>query len=259
MEIPVKSWYDAVFLRHSQRVYSGEVPKEEVTTRIENVCNDFRPFPGARAILVRDSGKDVFKGAVGEFFYKVKETPFYIVFIGDMDAQDVQAVTGYLGEGIILEATALGLNTCWVGGFYRRDAVMKQIELQDGERVLGITPIGYSKEENDRVGFSSKPYRRKNFEKLVLSGEVDDKKWVRSAIEAARIAPSAGNRQPWRFEISEDSITVSASSKREGLRISNRLDCGIAMLHLELSALSNDVLGNWEFLEHPKVARYKIV
>ncbi|MHA2178341.1 MAG: nitroreductase family protein, partial [Candidatus Thorarchaeota archaeon] len=169
------------------------------------------------------------------------------------------AVTGYLGEGIILEATALGLNTCWVGGFYRRDAVMKQIELQDGERVLGITPIGYSKEENDRVGFSSKPYRRKNFEKLVLSGEVDDKKWVRSAIEAARIAPSAGNRQPWRFEISEDSITVSASSKREGLRISNRLDCGIAMLHLELSALSNDVLGNWEFLEHPKVARYKIV
>ncbi|MHA2047348.1 MAG: hypothetical protein ACW99G_21375 [Candidatus Thorarchaeota archaeon] len=79
MEIPVKSWYDAVFLRHSQRVYSGEVPKEEVTTRIENVCNDFRPFPGARAILVRDSGKDVFKGAISEFFYKVKETPFYIV------------------------------------------------------------------------------------------------------------------------------------------------------------------------------------
>ena len=258
MEIPVDSWYDAVFLRHSQRAYSGEVPKDEVTRRIEKVCNDFRPFLGARAVLVKDPGKDVFKGAVGEFFYKVKETPYYIVFIGDMKAPNIQSITGYLGEGIVLEATALGLNTCWVGGFYRREAVMKQINLEEGERVLGITPIGFSKEETDRVGVSSKQYRRKNFEKLVLSGDVEDKKWVRSALEAARIAPSAGNRQPWRFEIGDDSITVSSGSKREGIGVSRRLDCGIAMLHFEVGALSNGVHGSWEFLDYPRVARYRI-
>lgn len=258
MKLPVDSWYNAIFLRHSQRKYSGEVPSDEVTTRIEKVCNDFRQFPGARAVLVKDSGKEVFKGAVGEFFYKVTETPYYIVFIGDMNVPNVQAITGYLGEGVILEATALGLNTCWVGGFYRQEAVVKQIDLKDNERILGITPIGYSKDESDRVGVSSKPYRRKDLEKLILNGDIDSEKWVRSALEAARIAPSAGNRQPWRFEISDDSITVSSGSKREGFRISRKLDCGIAMLHLELGAFSNGVHGSWEFLEYQRVARFRI-
>ncbi|MGD9394841.1 MAG: nitroreductase family protein [Candidatus Thorarchaeota archaeon] len=258
MEIPIDSWYDAIFLRHSHRVYSGEVPKGEVTARIEKVCNEFRPFPGSRAVFVRDSGKDVFKGAVGEFLYKVKETPYYIAFIGDMNAPNVHAIMGYLGEGIILEATALGLNTCWVGGFYRRESVLKQIDLEDGERVLGITPIGYSKDEADRVGVSSKKYRRKMLNKLIISEEVGNNHWTKTALEAARIAPSAGNRQPWRFQINSDSITVSANSKREGFGVSRKLDCGIAMLHLELGARIADAKGSWEFLDYPEVARYRI-
>jgi nitroreductase len=258
LEIPVNSWYDAISLRHSHRKYSGEVPKDDVTAQIEKVCDEFRPFPGARAVLVKDSGKDVFKGAVGEFFYKVTETPYYIVFIGDMDAPNVQSITGYLGEGVILEATALGLNTCWVGGFYRPDGVLKKVNLESAERILGITPIGYSKDEADRVGVSSKQYRRKNLEELVTSGDIESEKWVRFAIEAARIAPSAANRQPWRFNITDDSITVSSNSLRKEFRVSRRVDCGIAMLHLELGALSNGVHGSWEFLELPGVARYKI-
>ena len=175
-----------------------------------------------------------------------------------MDAPNVQSITGYLGEGVILEATALGLNTCWVGGFYRQEGVLKQVNLEGAERILGITPIGYSKDEADRVGISSKQYRRKDLEKLVVSGDINSKKWIRSVLEAARIAPSAANRQPWRFEIGDEYITVSSDSMRKDFRVSKRLDCGIAMLHLELGLLSNGVHGSWEFLELPGVARYKI-
>ncbi|MFW9789416.1 MAG: nitroreductase family protein [Candidatus Thorarchaeota archaeon] len=258
MELPVDSWYDAIFLRHSHRRYSGELPEDDLVAKIEQVCNEFRPFSGARAVFVRDSGKDVFKGAIGEFFYKVKETPFYIAFIGDMGVSNVQATMGYLGEGVILEATVLGLNTCWVGGFYRRESVLKHVDLKGKEQVLGITPIGYSKNERDRVGVSTKPYRRRSLDSLVLSGAVDDIDWARPALEAARVAPSATNRQPWRFGIDEGSITVSVDSKRGEFRISRRLDCGIAMLHLELGARSFGVHGDWEFLEHPGVARYSV-
>lgn len=256
MELPVDSWYDAIFLRHSHRKYSGEIPEDDVTAKIDKVCNDFRPFPGARAAFVRNPGKDVFKGAVGEFFYKVKETPFYITFIGDMDEPNVHAIMGYLGEGIILEATALGLNTCWVGGFYRREGVLKQVNLERSERILGITPVGYSKDTADRVGASSKPYRRKNLNELVTKGDIDSKHWFRPALEAVRVAPSAANRQPWRFEIEEDSIDILSNSERKEFRVSRRLDCGIAMLHLELGARSFGVTGKWEFLKHPRVARY---
>jgi len=175
-----------------------------------------------------------------------------------MTVPNIQAITGYLGEGVILEATSLGLNSCWVGGFYRRESVLKQIDIQDDERVLAITPIGYSKEEANRVGVSSKRYRRKDIDKLVTSGNVSDNEWVKTALEAVRIAPSAANRQPWRFQIRDDSIIVASNKQREGFRVSRRLDCGIAMLHLELGALVSGVKGSWEFLEHPDVASYRI-
>ena len=258
MEIPVDSWYDAIFLRHSHRKYSGGFPNDDLISRIERVCDEFRPFHGARAVLVKDSGKDVFKGAISEFFYKVTETPYYIVFIGDMGIDNVQAITGYLGEGIILEATALGLNTCWVGGFFRKEGVLKQIDLQNDEQVLAITPIGYSKDEADRVGASSKQYRRKSIENLVLSGDISSNEWIGTALDAVRIAPSAGNRQPWRFNIRDDSIIVSANSKREGFRISRMLDCDIAMLHIELGVRKVGVTGSWEFLKYPDVGKFQI-
>ena len=257
MDVPVDSWYDAIFLRHSQRKYSGEVPKDEVTRRIERVCTEFRPFSGARAVLVREPANDIFKGAVGPYILRVTEAPYYIAFVANMNAPDIQAITGYLGEGVILEATSLGLNTCWVGGFFRRDAVLKQIDLHGDERVLAITPVGYSKEKSDRVGASSKRYRRKSLDKLIVGGKLDDNKWIKSALEAARIAPSAANRQPWRFQISNDSIAVLANNRREGFGVSRKLDCGIAMLHLELGALAAGGKGSWEFLEYPGVARYK--
>lgn len=159
MDILYDSWYKAVFLRHSQRKYSGEVPADELTKRIEKVCNEFKPFPSARAILVREPANDVFKGAVGPYFFKVTKAPYYIAFIVDITKPNIKAITGYLGEGVILEATSLGLNTCWVGGFFRREAVMKQVNLKRDEHVLAITPVGYSKEESERVGVSSKQFR----------------------------------------------------------------------------------------------------
>jgi nitroreductase len=257
LDIPIDSWYKAIFLRHSQRKYSGEVPGDEVTSRIEEVCNEFRPFSGARAVLVREPRERVFKGAVSEFFYKVTETPHYVAFIGDVGVPEVQAITGYLGEGIILEATALGLNTCWVGGFYRPDEVVKQINLETDEQVLGITPIGYSKEEKDRVGVSSKQYRRKDLNGLIVRGKVSDN-WIQTALEAARIAPSAGNSQPWRFSVDDASITVTTTTTRRYSGVSRELDCGIAMLHAELGALVAGVSGDWEFLDYPEIARYRI-
>lgn len=135
---------------------------------------------------------------------------------------------------------------------------MKQVDLQDHERILGITPIGYSLSEHDRVGKSSKPYRRKELSGLVVHGDVHKGTWVESALTAARISPSASNRQPWRFRIDEDSITVSSDKKRAGFGVSRRLDCGIAMLHIELGARIAGGGGSWEFLTHPGVAAYRI-
>ena len=81
--------------------------------------------------------------------------------------------------------------------------------------------------------------------------------WVTEALEAARLAPSAANRQPWRFHVASDSITLSLDDgKLETYRISKLIDMGIAMLHVETGARHAGVSGIWEYLELPAVARF---
>jgi len=38
--------------------------------------------------------------------------------------------------------------------------------------------------------------------------------------------------------------------------VSKQLDCGIAMLHIEVAALNCGIRGNWQFLKAPQVARF---
>jgi hypothetical protein len=80
--------------------------------------------------------------------------------------------------------------------------------------------------------------------------------WMRAALAAARLAPSAYNRQPWRFQLEPDSITVSAADLRYDFGFSVRLDCGIAMMHIEVAALDSGAHGMWEPLESPHVAKF---
>ena len=77
-------------------------------------------------------------------------------------------------------------------------------------------------------------------------------------IEAARLAPSARNRQPWRFRVQDSSIVVTEDGKPSLPGISKRLDCGIAMLHLELGARAAGTSGSWKLLNSPDVARFLI-
>ena len=82
--------------------------------------------------------------------------------------------------------------------------------------------------------------------------------WAKEALEAARLAPSAANRQPWRFLLTENSITITVDGLRDTHGVSKRLDCGIAMLHIELGARHAGVEGRWEYLQPPDVARFTI-
>src|SRR4030043_796962 len=149
MDLPVERWYPAIFKRLSRRTYVAEFPEEDKLDRLDQVCLEFRPFPEVRSQLVRESPETVFRGLFGRYG-RVKSAPVYIAFVGEMSSPGVQEAAGYTGEGIILEATALGLATCWVGGFFRPEGVRSQIDIQEGEKVLSVTPVGYAPPEKTR-------------------------------------------------------------------------------------------------------------
>jgi len=261
MDIPYSRWYPAISIRRSRRLFDQKTIPSELLEKISAFCKAFRPFAGVRAAIVTDSPDTVFKGAIGHYG-KIKGATAFIAFIGDMRDAHVQEKVGYSGEGIILEATALGLGTCWVGGFFRPETAASLSHIRENEKVLAVTPIGYASE---RVSFEEKimtgfgrTHKRKPVDELVTGMEADKRpQWIKTALEAARVAPSAVNRQPWRFHVEDDSITISVDTPRDTYYISKRLDCGIAMLHIETASLYCGVKGEWEFLKTPEVAKFQ--
>lgn len=209
-----------------------------------------------------EPAKDIFKGIIGGYG-KVSGAPAFVAFIGDMRAHSVQEEVGYTGEGVILEATALGLNTCWVAGFFRPESVASLVEIKDNERVLAVTPVGHagrfeSLGERLMTGFGL-THRRLPLSRLIGGRQVDNlPEWAQVSLEAARIAPSAINRQPWGFDADGSGITIFVRTSGPEFNVSKRLDCGIAMLHIEVAALYYGFMGKWEFLQSPQVAKFVV-
>ena len=170
MDIPASRWYQVIETRRSHRRFEPKPLAPNILAQIDSVCNNFRPFPHARVELVTPSPDTVFKGIVGSYG-KIKGATSFIAFIGKMDYPYVQEQVGYTGEGIILEAEAMGLATCWVGGFFRPKLVKSLINISKNERVLSVTPIGYATEllsfqEKLMTGFGL-THRRKSLSHLV--------------------------------------------------------------------------------------------
>ncbi len=157
---------------------------------------------------------------------------------------------GYLVEHLILKATEMGLATCWLGYFNLN--YFKKIELAADEIFPAVCVVGYAAEK----GFASS---RKKWGNLFF---IKDFKTSMSAIVAGnysepldmlRLAPSAGNLQPWRVVKEKNKNVFHFYKKRLDREYEKRklhnIDIGIAMCHFELAAKKNDLDGNWEKLK----------
>jgi hypothetical protein len=252
------SWHQAIPVRESRRSFRPTDIEGNKMDRIDRLCREFRPFQQARAELVVRSPERVFRGLVGGCG-GVSGARCYLAFIGGTAKPAAEEGIGYTGEAIILEATLLGLGTCWVSGFFRPGAVGGDVRLGPHERVFAVSPLGYATRERtakDRIYSALVGSKSRKPLASIVSGSPPEP-WQSKAVEAARLAPSAVNRQPWRFSLAPGAITISVDAPRNRERYPSRLDCGIAMLHLELGALAAGVTGTWTILPSPDVALFE--
>ena len=256
-------WYQAINVRCSRRNYArGRHIEADLKDRLHFTCNSFRPFGSARVEFISEPPDDIFANAFG-FYGNIKNAPAFFAFIGDMSDPHIQEKMGYTGEGIILEATSLGLSTCWAALSYKAGTVKSMLSLDSKEKLMAVSPVGYSTEhwtfgEKAFSGFGVN-HRRNSLSSMVTGLPAAQwPEWARSAVEAARLAPSAINRQPWGFAVGSNSVTVSERGAGPKFNVSRRLDCGIAMLHIELGALHKGTAGRWELLQKPAVARFTV-
>lgn len=157
----------------------------------------------------------------------------YLVFAGPETDPDLDEKCGYYGERIILTATTMGLGTCWVGGTYDRDFCLRHLE--PGERLVCVAAIGHvPAERGGRENLiHNVTHRSVKTAAELASGLSHAPAWFMAGIAAVQRAPSARNRQAYRFVKKRDNSVVAHLTEETPFGL---VDLGIAKLHFELGA-----------------------
>jgi len=169
---------------------------------------------------------------------------------------------GYCKEKLILQATKLGLGTCWLGGTFQISRFAQAIGLQEGELLPTVSPVGYPAQQKSftermmRWGAGSD--NRNPWSDIFFAGNFSQPltpaqagKYA-EALENLRLAPSASNKQPWR-------ILRNAAQNNFHFYLSNAfgfnylrnfslhdIDLGIAMCHFALTVQETGLKGKWQ-------------
>nr|WP_236587774.1 nitroreductase family protein [Tumebacillus amylolyticus] len=256
--------FEGVELRHSSRSYTGEPLSTEIRTKLLNFLDSgWEPYPEShtRAVFIEGTDKTsrIFKGFLGSYG-KVTNAPALIAIIADVDRPHFYEAAGYMGEQCVLYATALGLESCWVGGFFRPEEAGKIAGLGKSERVLCVVAIGTAKQGGMTSLYeglfkfgSTNRGKRKDVSEIHYLEDITPPHWFLRAIEAVQIAPSSFNKQPWHIMYHRDGrISLSATEDYKekaplyaGAPNSSRLCCGIAMAHFKVTTRALGIEGHW--------------
>ncbi len=211
-----KSWYDALHQRSSVRTYTAAPDKEQLD-RLGVLCRKL----SWQGITVR-----MFKGPGLKSM--IKGTDVYAVVVAKQGTP--MELEGFMGEALVLEATAMGLGTCWLGAGFVPEIINRNVKLQNDEVVHCVISIG-------KANLPKFAPKRKELVKVCGKNEVELTElgaWQKDAVLCARLAPSAINLQPWKIEADRTSVSILETSviyKKYA-----PLDRGIAMLHAAVGA-----------------------
>lgn len=214
----------AIEKRVSTRSFTGGDLSEAALARLEGLAGS--TVPGVRMAVL-----DGVNGRVGTYGVVSKATAS-IALLTD-GSRRAMFEAGRLGERAVLELTAMGYGSCWLGGTFSASDVVRKLAPAPGEHVLAVIVAGCRSDKptlRDRLFRAVAHSRvRKPFDELSI---IDGGERWRQALEAVRLAPSARNLQPWRAVATEDRVDFYyVETGRFAM-----LDMGIACTHFEVAA-----------------------
>lgn len=215
--------YEAIYKRKSVRKYKQELIPEELLEDIQNYFDEIpRLVPGIRTELVIERCMNGREGAV-----LGKSKPPYQMKIYSEDKERYRMNAGYLMEMMSLYLTTRGLGSC-----YRSTSLLPKKDM-DGKKYLMTMSFGYAAGSHLRTAVQ---FRRLDIKNLCVLRETM-RPWVRELIEAARLAPSSMNSQPWRFLISNGRIHIFSRKDDAGFRGKyTEFNLGIMLAHILTAA-----------------------
>lgn len=220
---------EASAIRISRRAYIPELLSAEKKAALQKLIDGICERSGLN-IKLMENGEECF-GLIKSYgmFSGVKS---YFALAGKSDDPMLHEKVGYYGEELVLEATRLGLGTCWVAGSYDKTAT--GFELADDEELSCVISVGEIKaNENLKEKFLSGVIKTKRKTPAQMSKNYDTAPdWFKKGMECVANAPSARNTQLIVFEYTSDGVVA----ENTGTWTSNKVDHGIALYHFELGS-----------------------
>ncbi|MBO4860132.1 MAG: nitroreductase family protein [Clostridia bacterium] len=208
--------------RHSVRDYLAKPLGDEIIAELKSYIAGLNAQSGLNMQLAINEPKAFgsLKARLLPHYGSFRNAVNYVAIIGKKNASTLEKC-GYYGEQLVLKAQQLGLNTCWIGGSYKK--VPSAFDIAEGESILAAILTGYG--EN-----CGKPHRSKSVPD-VLKAKDDVPDWVIRGAECALLAPTAINQQ--KFVIEFDGENVAVRAKRGPF---STVDLGIVKYHFELGS-----------------------
>ncbi|MCM1110326.1 MAG: nitroreductase [Clostridium sp.] len=217
--------------RHSVRAYTTEPIGAGTAAALRALIDDINRDERLRFALITDE-PGAFGTSLMARYGSFRNVRNYFA-LSSADGADSEVELGRQGERLVLEATALGLQTCWVGLTYNRAMVCQGTE-NPRMKLRAVIAVGHGVDQG-------RQRRLRPAAKLVRGGDEALKaapEWFRRGIEAVRYAPSALNQQAYRFRwAGGDRVEAS-----RGLGFYTRIDLGIALCHFALGAANPSLI-----------------
>ncbi len=205
---------EAIAIRCSTRAFAGERPSHSF---LAELCKDSE-------LLAPIDIDSLGGGRVGTYGI-IQGRPAYVAVSA---ADRLQA--GIDGERLVLELTRQGYDTCWLGASYD-GRLVERATSWDATDTIAVIAVGKRAKRRsmiERVMSAAVGARkRKPLDQLILSGSPSGE--IAEALEAARLAPSACNRQPWRFVVHPSGEIDVFGTPSDSFML---LDVGIAIAHI---------------------------
>lgn len=239
--------YEAIYYRKSVRSYKMDRMPDEFFGHLDKFLENLNPlYKDIRCHIdvVCAFDRDVtLKG-----IFKVK-APYYIV-IRSEEGYEAFENAGYIMEQISLYLTTKEIGSCYQGSLkvdYKTDfPELKQ---------CAVLAFGYS----DAVVLrdSSKAPRKNIAQMCIMKEDIDEN--VMGLLEAARLAPSALNRQPWRFVAYHNRLHVFETERisEKSNAKAHAIDMGIVQCHLILASEERWIKSELKKLDHISVKEVK--
>lgn len=189
--------YEAIFVRKSVRNYVKEpLPAkvlEGIIEQFDHISGLFGGIETELVILDNIQGQHKFLGMLGV------NAPYYLLLYSE-EKDRAMMNAGYLMEQISLYLYTQGIGNCFLGV----PILKKTYRVRGEKKLMSVLAFGIAKGSCHRKHMDAK---RLELNDLCVFKEAP-RQWMKQLLEAARMAPSALNTQPWRFVVFDNRIHV---------------------------------------------------